>query len=394
MALIDQRQPSQARLGQAPVKSGAMQASDLSTLNAQVLWASFILSAIFGAIAQRTHFCIMGAVSDIVNMGDSTRMRMWAAAMGVGMIGFFALASAGYIDPSKTLYASSRIIWLSALVGGLMFGFGMVLASGCGSKTLVRVGGGSLKSLVVFVVMGVAAFATLKGITAVVRVATVDQVAINNIAGYAVFTPAIGLFGLNSDQWGLLSALVIGGGLLAWAFASKEFRQFEPLLAGLGIGAVVVGMWWASGHLGFVAEHPETLQEAFLATNSGRAEALSFVAPVAYTVDWFMFFSDKSKVLTLGIVSVFGVVLGSAAVALATRSFRWEGFGGTEDVANHLVGAVLMGVGGITAMGCTVGQGLSGISTLSINSVIAVVAIMAGAWLALRYQMWRLERMV
>lgn len=102
----------------------------------------------------------MGAISDIVNMGDWTRMRMWGMAIGVAMIGFYGMAAAGLIDPSKTLYASNRFIWLSALVGGGMFGFGMVLASGCGSKTLVRIGGGNLKSLVVFVVMGVAAFAT------------------------------------------------------------------------------------------------------------------------------------------------------------------------------------------------------------------------------------------
>jgi uncharacterized membrane protein YedE/YeeE len=145
--------------------------------------------------------------------------------------------------------------------------------------------------------------------------------------------------------------------------------------------------------LGFVAEHPDTLQEAFLATNSGRSEALSFVSPVAYTLDWLMFFSDKSKVITLGIASVIGVVLGSAITALASRTFRWEGFGGTEDVANHLVGGVLMGVGGVTAMGCTVGQGLSGISTLSFTSIVAVAAILAGAVLAFRYQIWRLERM-
>ena len=131
---------------------------------------------------------------------------------------------------------------------------------------------------------------------------------------------------------------------------------------------------------------PDTLQEAFVATNSGRAEALSFVAPVAYTLDWLMFFSDKSKVLTLGVVSVFGVVAGSAVVAVASRNFRWEGFGSTEDVANHLVGAVLMGVGGVTAMGCTVGQGLSGISTLSITSFIAVAAILVGAVMAFKYQ--------
>lgn len=370
-----------------------MQASELSSLNQQVLLASFVISFIFGAIAQRTHFCTMGAVSDIVNMGDWQRMRQWALAAGVAMLGFGTLVYLGKIDPAKTLYAGSRIAWLSAIVGGLMFGFGMVLASGCGSKTLVRIGGGSLKSIVVFVVMGVAAFATLKGITAVVRVATVDQATINSVAFSAISTSATGMFGIKIQLAQLLTALVLGGGLALWALLSKEFRSFENLLAGLGIGAVITAMWWASGSLGFITEHPETLQEAFVATNSGRAEALSFVAPVAYTVDWLMFFSDKSKVLTLGIASVFGVIAGSAVVALFTKNFRWEGFGGTEDVANHLVGAMLMGIGGVTAMGCTVGQGLSGISTLSTMSFIAVAAIIGGAVLAFKYQMWRLEKM-
>jgi uncharacterized protein len=371
-----------------------MQASDLSSLASQVLLASFVLSFVFGAIAQRTHFCTMGAVSDIVNMGDWQRMRQWAMAAGVAMLGFGALVVLGKVDPSKTLYASSRVLWLSALVGGLFFGFGMVLASGCGSKTLVRIGGGSLKSVIVFIVMGVAAFATLKGLPAMVRVATVDQVTINSVAFSTVSMTAIGLFGIKIQLAQLLTAALIGGGLIVWALLSKEFRSFENLLAGLGIGSVITAMWWASGSLGFVAEHPDTLQEAFVATNSGRAEALSFVAPVAYTVDWFMFFSDKSKVLTLGIVSVFGVIAGSAVVSLVSKSFRWEGFGSTEDVANHLVGAVLMGIGGVTAMGCTVGQGLSGISTLSTMSFIAVAAIIAGATVAFKYQMWRLEKMV
>jgi uncharacterized protein len=371
-----------------------MQLSDLSSLNQQVLLAAFIFSCLFGAIAQRTHFCTMGAVSDVVNMGDWQRMRQWGCAAGVAMLGFGALVYLGKINPGQTLYAGSKIAWLSALVGGFLFGFGMVLASGCGSKTLVRIGGGSLKSVVVFIVMGIAAFATLKGITAIARVATVDQVAIDSIAASALSHWATGLLGLKIQTAQLLMAAVVGGALLIWALMSKEFRKLDNLLAGVGIGLVITAMWWASGALGFVAEHPETLQEAFVATNSGRAEALSFVAPVAYTLDWLMFFSDKSKVLTLGIASVLGVIAGSALMALATKSFRWEGFGGTEDVANHLVGAVLMGVGGVTAMGCTVGQGLSGVSTLSTMSFIAVAAIMAGAVLAFKYQMWRLETMV
>jgi uncharacterized membrane protein YedE/YeeE len=368
-----------------------MDISTLKTLTTQVLWAAFITSAIFGAIAQRTHFCTMGAVSDIVNMSDWTRMRQWGMAVGVAMIGFYTLAAAGLIDPSKTLYASNRLILLSALVGGLMFGFGMVLVSGCGSKTLVRIGGGNLKSVVVFVVMAVAAFATLKGVTAVLRVATVDRVAVDFASNAALPNWLGSALGLSMTGAGLMLALVLGSGLIVWALRGRDFVRFDNLLAGLGLGLIVAAMWWVSGRLGFVAEHPETLPEAFLATNSGRMEALSFVSPVAYTIDWLMFFSDKAKVLTIGIVSVFGVVLGSAAYAVATKTFRWEGFRDVEDTANHLVGAVLMGVGGVAAMGCTVGQGLSGLSTLSATSFVAVAAIVAGAVVALKYQLWRLE---
>lgn len=368
-----------------------MDTSQLQALNAQVLWASFLLSALFGGIASRTHFCTMGAVSDILTMGDWTRMRMWGLAVGVAMLGFAGLVAAGLVDPSKTLYASNRFIWLSALVGGALFGVGMVLGSGCGSKTLIRIGGGNLKSLVVLVVMGLAAFATLKGITAVVRVATVDRVALE-FKGPANLAVLLQGLGVSLPQLSVWLGLGLGLALMAWALSSPSFWQRDNLLGGLGVGAVVTGMWWVSGHLSFIAEHPETLEATFVASNSGRAEALSFVAPVAYTLDWLMFFSDKTKVLTLGIVSVLGMVAGSAVYALASRTFRWEGFRDTGDTANHLVGGVLMGVGGVTAMGCTIGQGLSGISTLSLTSFVAVSGILLGACAGLRYQIWRMEQ--
>ncbi len=369
-----------------------MDTTVITALSHQVLWAAFLLSMLFGAIAQRTHFCTMGALSDVVNLGDWTRKRQWGMAMGAAMIGFYSLVALGQIDPAKTLYASGRFIWLSALVGGLLFGFGMVLASGCGSKTLVRIGGGNLKSLVVFVVMGLSAFATLKGVTAVARVATVDRVAVD-FSGNATLPDWLGtVIGMSPANAGLILSILIGLALIVWALFGRDFVRAENLLAGLGIGGVVVAMWWVSGHLGYVPEHPDTLQEAFLVTNSGRMEALSFVSPVAYTLDWLMFFSDKSKLLTIGIVSVLGVVAGSAMHALATRNFRWEGFRDAEDTANHLIGATLMGTGGIAAMGCTIGQGLSGISTLSLTSLVAVAAIVSGAVAALKYQIWRVER--
>jgi hypothetical protein len=334
----------------------------------------------------------MGAVSDAVTMGDWTRMRQWGLAAGVAMIGFGLLAWTGLVNPDKTLYSSNRWIWLSALVGGGIFGCGMVLASGCVSKALVRVGGGNLKAAVVVVVLGVAAFTTLKGLTAVWRTQTVDRVA-QDFSGQASLSSwAAQALGVNAPAAALVLALAIGGALVAWALVGREFLRGTNLLAGLGVGAGVVAMWWVSGHMGYIAEHPETLQETFLATNSTRAEALSFVSPVAYALDWLMFYSDRNKLLTVGIVSVFGVIAGSAVVALAQRSFRWEGFGGTGDLAHHLVGAVLMGVGGVTAMGCSIGQGVSGVSTLSATSFVAVFAMIAGAVAGLKYQAWRLER--
>jgi uncharacterized protein len=370
-----------------------MQEIDMGALASQVLWATFALGIAFGAIAQRTHFCTMGAVADIVNIGDWSRMRMWVLAIGVAMIGFNTMVALGWVDAAKSLYAGPRLIWLSNALGGLLFGFGMVLASGCGSKTLVRIGGGNLKSLVVFFVLGLAAFATLRGITGVARVATVDRVAVD--LGRSQDLPSLlaGPLGLAEPGAALLLGLLIGGALVLWVLLRAEGRSRDVLLGGIGIGAVIAAMWWVSGRLGHVAEDPNTLQEAFVATNSQRMESLSFVAPIAYTIDWLIFFSDKSKVLTIGIVSTVGVVVGSALVALLTRSFRWEGFGSVEDTANHLVGATLMGVGGVTAMGCTIGQGLSGMSTLALGSFIAFAGIVAGAVLALRYQVWRLERM-
>lgn len=368
--------------------------SVLASAAAQVLWAAFALAVVFGAIAQRTHFCTMGAVADVVTMGDWTRMRMWVLAMGVAILGFNAMVGLGWVEAGKSLYGGTRWTWLSALVGGAMFGFGMVLASGCGSKTLVRIGGGNLKSLVVFVVLGLSAWATLKGATAVLRVATVDAVAVTlpTTQDLPSLVAAASSFSKTVLAWVLGTA--IGGACLLWALMSRAGRSFDNLLAGIGIGLVIVGVWWVSGRLGYVAEDPNTLQEAFAATNSQRMESLSFVAPIAYTIDWWVFFSDKSKVLTLGIVATLGVVVGSALVALANGSFRWEGFRNAEDTGNHLVGGVLMGIGGVTAMGCTIGQGLSGLSTLGLTSFTALAAILAGAVAALKYQSWRLQRSV
>ena len=369
-----------------------MQEAELSAVALRVLWVAFGLSFALGAVMQRTHFCTMGAVADIVNIGDWTRMRMWVLAIAVAMLGFNAMVGLGWLDAGDSIYATARLNWLSAIAGGLMFGFGMVLASGCGSKTLVRIGGGSLKSLVVFGAIGIAAFATLRGITAVARVATVDAVFVELPTGQDLPSLLGGALGVGAGSLALVIGALVGGSLLAWVLVRPEGRSRDVLVGGIGVGAIVAAVWWVSGRLGYVAEDPNTLEEVFVATNSRRMESLSFVAPVAYSLDWLMFFSDASKRLTIGIVSVLGMVLGSAAVALASGVFRWEGFRDAQDTGLHLAGGVLMGVGGVTALGCTIGQGISGVSTLAVGSFIALASIIAGAVAALRYQTWHIER--
>ncbi|HEX5768399.1 MAG TPA: YeeE/YedE family protein, partial [Burkholderiales bacterium] len=280
-----------------------------------VTGGAFALAFIFGAVGNKTDFCTMGAVSDWVNMGETSRMRMWLLAMAVALLGATALEVAGLVDLSKSIYPGPNFTWLSYLVGGFLFGFGMTLGSGCGSKTLIRVGTGNLKSLVVYVFLGIAAYMTLRGLFGAFRVGVLEKATIVLPQGQDL--PS--LLGVSPAP---LAAL-IGGGMIAFVYASKAFRSsFHYTLGGVVTGLVVVGGWYVSGVIGHVDEDPNTLQEAFVATNTGRMESFSFVAPLAYTLEYLMLWTDKSKIVTYGIASAAGVIAGSAAYALATRTFR------------------------------------------------------------------------
>jgi uncharacterized membrane protein YedE/YeeE len=347
-----------------------------------VTGGAFALAFIFGAVGNKTNFCTMGAVSDWVNMGDTGRMRMWLLAMAVALLGSTALQAAGLVDLSKSIYPTPSFTWLSYLVGGFLFGVGMTLGSGCGSKTLIRVGAGNLKSLVVYVFLGIAAYMTLRGLFGAFRVGVLERATIVLPQGQDL--PS--LLGVSAS----ILAAVIGGALIAFVYWSRDFRaNFDYTLGGVVTGLVVVGGWYVSGVVGHVAEDPNTLQEAFVATNSGRMESFSFVSPMAFTLEYLMLWTDKSKIVTYGIASALGVIAGSAAYALATRTFRWEGFRDAEDTANHVVGGTLMGFGGITALGCTIGQAISGFSTLALGSILTFIAIVAGSAVTMKYQYWR-----
>ncbi len=363
---------------------------------AVVVGGGFALAFLFGAIANKANFCTMGAVSDVVNMGHWGRMRMWLLAIAVAIVGANLLAQAGLVDIGKSIYQRPSLSWLSLIVGGLVFGVGMSLAGGCANKNLIRVGGGSVRSLVVLTFLAISGYMTLKGLFGQWRAAWLDPVAIDltrfgwTDQGLPSLLAWAG--GIAPGSARLLVAGALAALLLAFVFADRRFRANPTQwLAGLALGALVVGGWYVSGHLGF-GENPETLETGYFATNTRTLESLSFVAPLSYGLELLMLWTDKSLHLSFGIATALGVALGSAAWALATRSFRWEGFASLADLRNQLVGGVLMGFGGVTAMGCTVGQGLSGVSTLAVGSFIALAAIVAGAAATLKYITWRAER--
>jgi uncharacterized membrane protein YedE/YeeE len=361
-----------------------------------VVAGGFVIAFVFGLVAAKSNFCTMGALADIVNMQHWGRMRMWLLAVAVAIAGTTLLSFTGQVDLSKSVAQRPNLPWLSLLVGGLLFGVGMTLAGGCANKNLVRIGGGSVRSFVVLSFVAIASYMTLKGLFGQWRARWLDP---QRIDLGALGWPDQGLgtalaksAGLEPQTALLVAAAVVVGLLLAFVLKDRRFRG-NALQVGSGVvlGLLVVAGWYVSGHLGF-GENPETLENVYFATNTRTIESLSFVAPLAYSLELLMLWTDASLHLTFGIASVIGVVAGSLAYALAARKFHWEGFASVADLRTQLVGAVLMGFGGVTSLGCTIGQGISGVSTLAIGSFLAIGGIVAGSVVTLKWMLWQAER--
>jgi uncharacterized membrane protein YedE/YeeE len=358
-----------------------------------VVWGGFVLAFVFGAVANKTNFCTMGAISDVVNMAHWGRMRMWLLTIAVAMLGTSLLSYFGQVDIAKSVYQRPTLSWLSLLLGGSLFGVGMTIAAGCTNKNLIRVGGGSVRALVVLVFLAISAYMTLKGLFGQWRASYLDPVSIDlstwGLTNQSLATVLAKLTGQPEKTALLATALLLGVGLLTFIFKDKRFRNnLSHVLGSTVLGLLVVAAWYLTGHVGY-DENPDTLETVYFATNTRTLESMSFVAPTAYSLELLMLWTDKTLKVTFGIATVIGVVLGSFVYAVATKQFRWEGFASLEDLRTQLIGAVLMGFGGVTATGCTIGQGLSGISTLALGSFIALAGIIAGAVATMQYQNWR-----
>jgi len=379
-----------------------------------MLWGAFALAVVLGAVVNKTNFCTMGAVSDMVNMQDYSRMRAWLLAIAVALIGVSVLEYLAMVDVSSTFppYRGSQFIFGENLIGGFLFGIGMTFASGCGNKTLIRIGGGNIKSIFVLLIIGVIAYYMLSPLPGT------DQT-LFSLFFYDWIRPISISLTTEQDLGAiiggeepatarLIAGLVVSAALLFFVFKAADFRSNKDnLIAGIVVGAVVLGGWYLSSNV--VVDNEEEYDEIYtlsefyqnwnmiLDDNEGkpaqcrllRSQSYTFITPMGQTFGYAASKFD-SATLTFGVVSVFGVIFGSFLWSLISRSFRIEWFVDKKDFFMHAIGAVLMGFGGTLALGCTIGQGITGVSTLALGSILTLIAIIFGSALTMKIQYYRM----
>ncbi|MCP3662188.1 MAG: YeeE/YedE family protein [Gammaproteobacteria bacterium] len=366
-------------------------------ITTQVVLYGGLMAVVLGFFASKTNFCTMGAVSDWVNMGDTGRMRSWFLAMAIAMIGMAIFELMALVDPgsSRVPYLSSTFFWPRYLLGGLIFGVGMTLASGCGNKNLLRIGGGNLKSIFVVIIAGAMAYLMTRtdfyGVVFHSWMAPISpDLAVMDIPNQGVGTIVGSLLGMESAaSLNIYFAIVVAVILLALIFKSKEFRSnLDLILGGLVVGLVVLGGWYVTGGpMG--QEWVEVVEFMDEPLPSVGTQSYTFINPMGETLAFALSLGDLT-LITFGVASLFGVIAGSLLYAIVSRSFRIEWFVDLKDFINHVIGAVMMGIGGVLALGCTVGQGVTGVSTLALGSFMAMISIIIGSALTMKVQYYRM----
>ena len=387
---------------------------DFASAHQTVLLTVFGIAFVMGAVVNKTNFCTMGAVSDLVNMGDSGRIRAWVFAMAVALIGVIVLEASGVVSVNQTLppYRGSSFAWLEYILGGIMFGVGMTLGSGCGNETLIRIGGGNLKSILVFAVIAVCAYFMLNPFpgtdktlyselfyswTNPTSAALTTGQDLGSVIGNAIGTD----FGTTRTVIGLIVVAL----MLWFVFKSADFRSsFDNKLAGVVVGLAVIGAWYATASLVTIDADGEMLSWTQYANpqNWDMLQDSSATRPRDVGVQSFTFINPIGQSLryavqefnpvyvTFGLMAVLGVILGSFAWAVISKGFRIEWFVNFKDFLTHLIGAILMGIGGVLALGCTIGQAITGLSTLAMGSFLAFAGIVFGSAMTMKIQYYKM----
>lgn len=321
---------------------------------------------LLGLAARLGRFCTLGAIEDMIYGKSDLRMRMWVLAIGAAVLGSFALIATGLITETKSFYLAQGWAPLASIFGGLLFGYGMAMAGNCGYGAVARLGGGDLRSFVIVLVMGIAAYATMSGPVAWLRVAVFPPHGpANEPQGIAHMLGSYS--GL--PVWAIGCA--IGAGLIAIALSSATMRQEKATIAwSVVVGLAVVSAWAST---------------SWIAANGFDGTPVvshTFAAPIGDTIFYAM--TSSGQTLSFAIGSVAGVWFGSFIGSVIKGHFRWEACDDPRELRRQIFGAVMMGAGAVIAMGCSIGQGLSAFSLLAFSAPLTFAAIFLGGWIGLR----------
>ena len=333
----------------------------------------FATGIAFGYIARLHRFCTLSAIESALYGGAWLQARMWALAIAVAVLCTHGLHASGLIDLTQSFHLLPRIMWFSPIIGGLLFGLGMAAVGTCGFGALLRAGGGDMRGMVVVLVIGVTGYMTMRGLLGMPRAWLADAQAIALAEGWDASLTSLAAWasGYGVAEVRMPVALTVSGLIALWCLGDRQFRRNRrSVFAGAAIGGLITFGWFATGYLGQSDFDPQPLA------------SLGFVAPVGDSLLYLMTFTGSA--ISFGIASVLGTMLGAVLAAWRKHELRMDAFDDVREMRRHLLGAVLMGVGGVLAMGCTIGQGLSGVSTLAIPSFFALGSIVAGAVLGLR----------
>jgi len=318
-----------------------------------------------GFFVRLARLCSFGAVEDALIGGDTRRLRIFGLALGIALLGTQALVIAGQLDPAQTNYTAAALPLASIAIGSVLFGIGMAMVGTCGFGSLVRLGAGDLRSLVVILVLGGAAYATLRGVFSGFRITVLERFAVAMPDGVGSDLASLTHYVSGVDLRGVIAALC-GGVLCLAAFGDKRLRRTPRLLtAGIALGLLTIAGWVATTRLADAFAGPI------------HPQSLTFVSTIGKAV--YAGLLNAANFADFGVGTVFGVVLGAFLAAWRADELRWEAFDDDHEMRRHLGGAALMGFGGILTGGCTIGQGITAGSMLALSWPLAIGGMMLGA---------------
>lgn len=338
--------------------------------NTIVAWGGLLVGIAFGAAARLSGFCLLSGLRGWWISGDGRMIRCFALAVSVALVGTQLLQFAGAVDLSQSVYVRQSFSPLLVFFGGTLFGVGMVMANGCGARAVVLLAGGNLRSFVVLLCIGIAGYIALTGLLAPLRASAARLLAVEAPAEAATIPGMLAHFGMAPVAAAGLSVAVVAAILVCFAFLHRPFRRSPRLIAGgLAVGLIITAGWAVTG---LAADEFDPVQPA----------SVSFIAPVG---DALLYAMQSTGIgLKFGVTVVAGTLLGAFLVAAMQGTLKLEGFASPQIMARYMAGGALMGIGGALASGCSIGQGLSGVSTLALMSIPAIAGILAGTAIGLR----------